>query len=86
MSYYAKRGSKFKSESGINQQGELLVGNGTSVDYLNPLTGLNGYLLTRDTSNNLGISWKSIALNSTSINRTALGYNAICDDDNSFQL
>lgn len=41
----------------VKLSGELLVGNGTGPDRLDPSTGLDGQILKRDTGTALGVSW-----------------------------
>jgi hypothetical protein len=43
----------------VKASGELLVGNGTGPDTLDPTTGLDGQLLVRDTLSTKGIKWAS---------------------------
>lgn len=42
---------------GVNLKGELMVGNGTGPDHLDPSTGIDGYVLTKDDTQPIGIKW-----------------------------
>lgn len=43
----------------ITTKGELLVGNGTGPDKLDPTTGIDGQILKKDSSSSVGISWSA---------------------------
>jgi hypothetical protein len=47
------------SVKSVNELGELLVGDGTGPNYLNPNTGTDGQVLAKDSTANVGIKWTS---------------------------
>jgi hypothetical protein len=42
---------------GVNQKGELMVGDGTNPNHLDPSTGVDGDVLTKDDTTTIGVKW-----------------------------